>query len=184
MRYNINFSSFDRAKQKQEKAVKLLYIFLILLMLFFTLFGLKKTNYILTEIERIKNEIEELEENIAREVEQRRKFLSDQEVKILSEKLIFYSSLFGNRFYISAFLTDMEELIPAGVSLKNIDIDINRKNFMISGESLSPEGAVNFSKKMQDINYIRKVEITRQSFQRYGDKKILINDFDIKGDLY
>ncbi len=184
MRYNINFSSFDRKREKQKKLLGLLYIIVIAVLVFFALFGLKKSNDMLSEIDRIRNEAKAVEENIAKDLEQRRKFLSDEEVRVLTEKLVFYSSLYDNRFYITAFLTGLEEIIPAGVSLKNIDIDMTRKSFVLTGESLSPEGAVSFSKKIQDLNYIKNVEISKQSFQRLGDKKLLVNDFDIKGELY
>lgn len=184
MKYNINFSSLNRVKEKQRLVVNLIYALIFLILIIFAFSGMKRAGDLLSEIDRIKNEGKSLEERIGKEIEERRKFASDEEIKTLIEKLTFYSTIYSDRLYTTNFLSDLEDIIPSGVVLKNIDIDLNRKNFVLIGESLSPEGAVSFSKKIQGVNYIKKIEISRQSFQRVGDKKILINEFEIKGELY
>ncbi|MCX7991123.1 MAG: hypothetical protein N2999_03670 [Proteobacteria bacterium] len=136
------------------------------------------------EIERVKNEKRAIEEMIQKGIEERRKLVSDEEIRQLNEKMTFYKDIYEKRFFVTVFLTDIEDTIVGGMSLKSLDMDIPRKNFVLTGESLNPESAVAFSKKLQGISYIKKAEITRQTFQRVGEKKVLINDFEIKGEIY
>lgn len=184
MKYTINFSSINKLKQKQIFALNLFYIAGIFFMVVMIILGLKKIGDISSEAERVRNEKKSLEEMIYKSIEERRRFISDEEVKMINEKVAFYKEIYEKRFFITPFLTDLEDSLAGGMTLKSLDIDVLRKNFIIIGEGLNPESAVLFSKKLTDIGYIKKAEIGRQNFQRFGEKKILINDFEIRGEIY
>lgn len=184
MKYTINFSSVDRLKQKQMFVINLFYGAGILFLIIMIVLGIRKVGYISSEIERVKNEKKSIEEMIQKNIEERRKFISDEEVKLINEKMIFYKNIYNKRFFVTAFLTDLEDILLNSMALKSLDIDISRKNFVIIGESLNPESGILFSKKLLETGYIKKAEIGKQTFQRFGEKKILINDFEIRGEIF
>lgn len=184
MKYNINFCSTNKLKRKQIFALNILYVLVMFFLFSMIILGFKKVGDVSSEVDRVKTEKKSLEEHIQKNIEGRRKFISDEEVKLINEKLVFYKDMTEKRFYITAFLTDIEDSLAGGMTLKSLDIDILRKSFVIIGEGLNPESAVIFSKKLSEIDYIKKAEIGRQNFQRLGEKKILINDFEIRGEIY
>lgn len=184
MKYFINFSSIDRVKKRQTFALNFLIVILIVFFTGTALIGIKKIGDISNETTMILNEKIAIEETIAKSIEERRRFISDEEVKQINEKIAFYKEVYDKRFFVTSFLTVLEDILIGGVTLKSLDVDITRKNFLLSGEGLNPESAVIFSKKIADIPYIKNAQISKQNFQRFGEKKILISDFEIKGDMY
>ncbi len=184
MKYSINFSSANKVKRKQIYALRVAYGISVIFLAIIFILGINRVGSISSEIERIKIEKTSIEEMIEKNIKERRRFISDEEIKVLNEKVRFYKDIYEKRFFVTLFLTDLESIMVSATVLKSLDIDIVRKNFILVGESLNPESAVAFSKRLQGINYIKKAEITKQTFQRFGEKKILVNDFEIRGDLY
>ncbi len=184
MRYRINFATYDRRKVAIRRNQKILLFCGILLLFVLFIKGMQKSIQLGNEINEIKAKKEELIAKKEKMLRERRNVFSDAEVQIIETKLKFYSDVFSNRLYTTAFLNVLEEKTPASIYLKTLDVDIERKNFIVTGESLNPESVATFIPSLQNINFVKKVEITKQSFQKMGEKKILISDFEIKGDLF
>lgn len=184
MRYHINFATFDRKRAIKRRNTRLFLFGCVILFFFLMIAGLKKVSNIGDEYDEVRKKREELalkKENLLKE---RRKLFTDTEIKLLETKLNFYSDTFFNRLYSTSFLNVIEEKTPANIFLKSIDFDNTRKNFIITGESLSPESVASYISSLQNVNFIKKVEITRQSFQRAGEKKLLLSEFELRGEVF
>lgn len=136
------------------------------------------------EFSEVKKKSEELFTKREKLLVERRKTFSDAEIALLEAKLKFYSEIFLNKLYVSSFLNIIEEKTPPNIFLKSLDYDRKRRNFIIVGESLSPDAVAGYILQLQGINFVKKVEITRQTFQKKGEKKLLISEFELKGEIF
>lgn len=184
MKYYINFATFDRKKALQKRNTRLSLFVCILLLFALFLAGMKKVSDISSELSDVKKKREELslkKENLLKE---RRRLFSDAEINLLESKLNFYSETFFNNLYVTSFFNVLEEKTPTNIFLKSVDFDSSRKNFMLTGESLNPETVAGLIPSIQNLNFVKKVEITRQSFQKMTEKKILISEFELRGEIF
>jgi len=184
MRYKINFATYDREKVLRRRNIKLLVSVCILLLFTVFLMGLNRASTLSTELNELKKKKDELTLKKEQLLKERRKLFSDSEILLLEAKLNFYKNTFLNRLYTTAFLNNIEEKTASGIFLKSVDFDAGRKQFIITGESLNPEAVASYIMSLQTINYVKKVEITRQTFQRLGEKKLLVSEFELKGEIF
>lgn len=184
MKYRINFATYDREKVLRARKIKLLsFACIFVLFITFTM-GLKRATETNTELNNVKKRKEELIEKKERLLTERRKLLSDTEVQLLDAKLSFYTNTFLSRLYVTSYLNYLEDKTPSNIFLKSVDFDANRKSFIITGECLNPEAVANYITSLQSVNFIKKVQITKQTFQRLGEKKLLVSEFELRGDVF
>lgn len=184
MNYLINFASIDRRKENRKKKIKAVLLLLSIALFFVFILGMQRASEFNRELVEVKKKSEELLTKREKLLSERRKTFSDSEIALLEAKHKFYSDMFLNKLYVSSFLNLIEEKTPSHIFLKSLDFDRSRKNFIIVGESLSPDAVAGYISQLQGINFVKKVEITRQTFQKKGEKKLLISEFELKGEIF
>lgn len=183
MKYLINFARYDKKKEKRKAFIRFFSGAVILILLAGFVFGIKRIGSVTGERRKVVEAREELLKRVEKQAQERRKHFSDAEVLIIDGKLKFYRAVSENKLFVTVFLNLLEEKTPRFISLRSLDFDPARKNFVLMGESLSPDGVTAFIPNLQGSNIITKIEITRQNFQKVGEKKILISEFEIRGEL-
>lgn len=183
MKYRINFSNYDKRKEIQKRLlVKIYWISLFVLLALF-IYGFIKFYNIWQEIKRVKQEISDLNLKLEKAKEERKRIISDKEEIVLKNKIKFYDELKQDRLTQTVLLNILEEKTPRGIKLISLDFDVSRKSFIINGETLSPETVVSYLNELQKVEIFRKVTLTRQTMQKGTDKKVIIGNFEIRGEL-
>lgn len=181
MKYNINFSSFDRNKELQRKAFYKGFWVLTFLLLAMFIYGFIRFYKLSLDIDNIEKEKTELSMKIEKAKEERKRIISDSEIVILKNKLTFYQSLQQRKFSPTIFFNILEKKTPKAISLIYVDYDVTRKSFILSGETLSPEISANYLSSLNSVDIFKQIELTRQNMQRIKDKNLVIGSFEIKG---
>lgn len=183
MKYKINFSNYDKSKELQKKLLSKIYwgsVFFLSILFFY---GFYKFYYIGKEIKRVKQELMELNVKLERAKEERKRIISDKEEIILKNKIKFYEELKKDRLTQTVFLNIIEERTPRAIKLISLDFDISRRSFIINGETLNPDIVVSYLSELQKVDIFKKVTLTRQTMQKGTDKKVIIGNFEIRGEL-
>lgn len=183
MKYKINFSNYDKSKELQKKLFSKIYwgsVFFLFILFFY---GFYKFYYIGKEIKRVKQELMELNVKLERAKEERKRIISDKEEIILKNKIKFYEELKKDRLTQTVFFNIIEERTPRAIKLISLDFDISRRSFIINGETLNPDIVVSYLSELQKVDIFKKVTLTRQTMQKGTDKKVIIGNFEIRGEL-
>lgn len=183
MKYRINFSNYNRTKELRKRLIKRSYWFIVLILFVSIVYGFSKLYDLGREIKKVESETMELRNKLEKSKEERKRIISEQEEIILKNKIKFYNELKQNSLSQTAFLNIIEQKTPESIKLINLDVDISRKTFIILGETLNPEVVVLYLNELQKVDIFRKVTLTRQVMQKAGDKKLIIGNFEIKGEI-
>lgn len=183
MKYRINFSNYDKSKEIQKKLFSKLYWVSVFILLILFFYGFIRFYNIDREINRVRQELTELNDKLEKAKEERKRIISDREEIILKNKIKFYNELRQGRLTQTVFLNILEEITPKSIKLISLDFDVSRKSFIINGETLNPEMVVSYLSELQKVEIFKKVTLIRQTMQKGTDKKILIGNFEIRGEL-
>ncbi|MCX7770090.1 MAG: hypothetical protein N2202_03295 [Proteobacteria bacterium] len=183
MRYRINFSNYDRKKEIQKSLFGRAYWIVIIMLACLFVYGVIRFYGINLEIDKVRKEISEINIKLEKAKEERKRIISEGEEVVLRNKIKFYNEFKGAKLTQTAFLNIIEEKTPNNIKLISLDFDISRKSFIITGETLHPEAVVNYLSQLQSVEIFKKVTLTRQTMQKGTDKKLIIGNFEIKGEL-
>jgi hypothetical protein len=183
LKYQINFASYDKGKENRKRLLNFFCGALILIFVGSFVYGIKKSTDIAREKARVVESKEELAMRMEKGMQERRKHFSDDELSVIDNKLKFYRTAVRNKLFVTVFYNMLEEKTPQFITIKSVDFDPARKNFVLTGESLIPDGVTAFIPNLQSSSIITKVEITRQTFQKVGEKKVLVAEFEMRGEV-
>jgi len=183
LKYRINFSNYDRSKEIQKKLFHKIYWISVFILLILFFYGFIKFYHVGKEINRVKQELAELNIKLEKAKEERKRIISAGEEIILKNKIKFYNELQRNKLTQTVFLNILEEKTPKSIKLTSLDFDVSRKTFIINGETLYPEVVVSYLSELQKVDIFKKVTLTKQTMQKGMDKKVIIGNFEIKGEL-
>ncbi len=183
MKYRINFSNYNRSKEIQKKFFSKAYWILVFILIILTFYGFIKFYHVDREINRVKQELGELNIKLEKAKEERKRIITSGEEVILKNKIRFYNELRQDRLTQTVFFNILEEKTPKNIKLVSLDFDISRKTFIINGETLNPEAVVSYLSELQRVEIFRKVTLVKQTMVRGMDKRVTIGNFEIKGEL-
>jgi len=183
LRYRINFSNFDRAKELRKRFINKTFWIAVILLIIIGFYGINKFFRLGKEVERVIEQTNELKEKIEKATQERKRILSDKEELILKNKKKFYEELQLKKLTHTIFFNILEEKTPNSIKLVSVDVDIMRKSFIINGETLSPEMVGVYLGELQNVEFFKNVTLVKQVMQKGIDKKIVIGSFEIRGEI-
>ncbi len=183
MRYKINFSNFDRAKELRKRFINKTFWVAVILLIIIAFYGINKLFSLSKEVEKVVQETNVLKERIEKATLERKRILSDKEELVLKNKLKFYEELQRKKLTQTIFFNILEEKTPNSIKLVSVDVDIMRKSFIITGETLSPEMVGVYLGELQKVEFFKNVTLIKQVMQKGVDKKLTIGSFEIRGEI-
>ena len=183
MRYKINFSNFDRAKELRKRFINKTFWIAVVFSIILGFYGINKFLSLGKEVEKVLGEANELKEKIEKATQERKRILSEKEELTLKNKIRFYEDLQRKKLTQTIFFNILEEKTPNNIKLVSVDVDVMRKSFIINGETLFPEMVGVYLGELQKVEFFKNVTLVKQVMQKGVDEKIVIGNFEIRGEI-